>query len=180
MRVEGFVSSAVFGAFLAIALVFVETVFARFLGSSDVLVLYLAACVVAYASLIARDPRSTLRNAALGAFLSIGVLVMADGIEGIAIGLAVVIGVVRSGLDAETRTGRALCFEGVLGCAALIFASALSWPGWLGSAAALWGFSLVQSLYFLVPVSRRRASRDALGDPFERARERLLGLLDEI
>jgi hypothetical protein len=50
----------------------------------------------------------------------------------------------------------------------------------LGQAASLWAFALVSSLYFLVPARSRAGRGDEIGDPFERASERIRGLLDGV
>jgi len=179
MRVQGFISSLCFGLVAAIAVVFAQHAFAPIIGSGNVLALYLATSMAAYAALIGRTPRIMIRNAVVAAIGSSVVLTMASGIEGVAIGLTIVLMLVRTGLDVEMRSRRALFVEAVLGCGALAFASGLASPGWLGSAAAIWGFALVQSLYYLAPVVQVRPVMAGDGDPFDRARDRLLILLDE-
>ena len=179
MKIEGFASSLLFGGVVAVAVVSAQSLFAPIFGSGDVLALYLVSVLVAYTGLLGRDLRRGLRNGCVSLLGSVLVLAMANGTEGIAIGLTILLALVRSGMDSETRTPRGLMVEAVLGLGALAFASSLTGPGWLGSASALWGFALVQSLYFLAPGLRSASVGDGVGDPFERARERLLVLLEE-
>ncbi|MBJ21254.1 MAG: hypothetical protein GY910_02675 [bacterium] len=180
MSVAGITSSLLFGAMGAVTLVFTQPVFAPFVGSANALALHLAICVVAYGVSIGRNPRMRLRNGLVGSIASVAVLSLARSIDGIAIGLTIVLALVRTGLDGEARTGRTLFFETILGCGALAFSSVLAAPGGLGNSVALWGFMLVQSLYFLLPLARHRKASLAEGDPFDRARGHLLALLDEI
>ena len=183
MRVLGLGSSLVFGAAVSIGLVFMLHVFAPSIGSWNVLAFHLAACTVAYAALIGRVPRTSLRNAMVASIGSAAVLVLARGAHvgmgEVAIGLTCVVALVRSGLASESRRVRSLVVEAVLGGTSLVFAAWLATPGWLGSAAALWGYVLVQSLYFLIPRSRESSRGETEGDPFDRARDRLLAMLEE-
>jgi hypothetical protein len=184
MRVHGLGSSLVFGAAVSIALVFMQHVFAPMLGSWNVLAFYLVGCTVAYAALIGRTRRASLRNAMVGAIGAVAVFALARGSHAgmgeVAIGLTCVVALVRSGLDPALRRTRSFVIESGLGGASLVFAAWLATPGWLGSAVALWGYVLVQSLYFLIPRSRDAHRGECVGDPFDRARERLIAMLEEV
>jgi hypothetical protein len=180
MRVNGLAGSLCFGAAAAIALVFVQHLAAPFLPSSRVLVFYLAGVTIAYAALLGSTPRRAIRNGA-AAFFGATIVVMAStGMTALAVGLATLLALVRSGLEYSTKPARAIVIEMTLGGLGLAFASWLATPGWSGDALGLWGFALVQSLYFLVPGRGREKSGIGIGDPFERARERLLGLLEHV
>jgi hypothetical protein len=149
-------------------------------GSVDVLVFYLGSCTIAYAALLGSTPRRAVRNAAAALVGTLLVVMLTSGLVGLAIGLAGVLALVRSGLEHPMKPTRGFVIETLLVGLGLGFAFWVSWPGWLGNAAGLWAFSLVQSLYFLVPGrGHGRAEPDA-GDPFESARERLLGLLEDV
>jgi hypothetical protein len=184
MRVLGLGSSLVFGAAASIGLVFMMHVFAPALGSWNVLAFYLAGCTVAYAASIGRVPRTSIRNATVASIGSLAVLLLARGphvgMGEVAIGLTCVLALVRSGLDPGARRARSIVVEAVLGGTSLAFADWLATPGWVGSAVALWGYVLVQSLYFLIPRSRASTRRESEGDPFDRARDRLLAMLEEV
>ena len=180
MRIDGLGPSLVFAAGVAIALVFAMHLAAPLLGSGQTLTLYLVAATAAYAGGLAATPRAALRNA-LVALLGGGIAAgLAGGIGGLAIGLTLVLGFVRSGLEHRRPALRALVLEGGLALLALGFAAWLHGPGWLGVAVALWGYALVQSLYFLATGARLARLDLGEGDPFERAEARLCGLLDEV
>jgi hypothetical protein len=87
---------------------------------------------------------------------------------------AAALGACRSGFLYRQRPARAVLAETVLLSAGLALAS------FLGSLPlACWGFWLVQSGYFLAGgVTARADDESGGGDPFERARSRILGLLD--
>jgi hypothetical protein len=180
MRLNGLTNSLCFGAAAAIAFVFAQHVGAPLVGSVNVLVFYLAGCTIAYAALLGSTPRRAVRNAAAAFMGTILVVIVTNGLVGLAIGLTSVLALVRSGLEYPTKWARGLVIETLLMGLSLGFASWVASPGWLGDAAGLWAFSLVQSLYFLVPGRGRRRAETGVGDPFERARERLLGLLEEV
>lgn len=182
MRVNGLTSSLCFGAAAAIAFVFAQHLAAPLLGSANVFVFYWTGCTIVYAALLGSSPRRSIRNAAAAFVGSLFVVALASGTGGLAIGLTAVLALVRSGLEYPIKPARGFVIETLLGGLALGFASWVASPGWLGDAAGFWAFALVQSLYFLVP-GRGRGRTSALteaGDPFERARERLIGLLEEI
>ena len=180
MTVNGLMRSLFFGAAAAIALVFVLHIAAPFLGSTKVFEFYLAGSAIAYAALLGSTPQRSIRNAAAAFAGSMLVVMVSGGMAGLAIGLTCVLAMVRSGLEYSTKPIRAIAIETTLGGLALGFAAWVAWPGWLGAAAGLWAFALVQSLYFLVPVRLRDTSKTDLGDPFDHARERLLMLLEEL
>ncbi len=179
MRVQNLTSSLAFGAAAAISFVFARHLAGPLLGSTNVFVFYLAGCTVAYAAMLGATPRRAARNAA-AAFLGAGFVVLfSSGTVALVIGLCSVLGLVRSGLEYSTKGVRGLSIEMLLGGLGLGFGWWVASPGWLGNAAGLWAFALVQSLYFLVPGRSRKSRESDVGDPFERARERLLGLLEE-
>ena len=78
----------------------------------------------------------------------------------------------------EEMVGEPL-FEKVGRGLALTTAGWVAWHGWIGQAAALWSYFLVQSLYFLLPMAGGEGASAGVGDEFERARDHLLALLDE-
>ncbi|MAG29670.1 MAG: hypothetical protein CL908_02105 [Deltaproteobacteria bacterium] len=179
MRIDGLTKSLVFGAGAAITLVFVLHLAAPLVGAVDAVGLYLVVCTVAYAALLGACARQAWRNAIAALAGSVVVVLLGGGLWGLAIGLTCVLGLVRSGLERRMRPARALVVETLLGLFALGFSAWIVAPGWLGMAVSLWAYVLVQSLYFLVPGRGHSKSGGDPGDPFERAHERLLGLLEE-
>lgn len=180
MRRNGLTKSLCFGAAASIGFVFAQHVGAPLVGSVDVLVFYLGSFTIGYAALLGSTPRRAVRNAAAALVGTVLVVMVTGGLAGLAIGLAGVLALVRSGLEYPMKPARGLVVETLLMGLSLGFAFWVSSPGWLGTAAGLWAFSLVQSLYFLVPGRGRRRAETGVGDPFESARERLLGLLEDV
>jgi hypothetical protein len=97
----------------------------------------------------------------------------------LALCLAALIGAVRSGLLYRARPLRAILTEVALALGGLLFARLLLGPSALAAMLAIWGYFLVQSLFFLIPGARPGRGDDPVPDPFERAHARALALLDE-
>jgi hypothetical protein len=180
MRSHGLTKSLCFGAAAAIAFFFVLHLGAPLVGSTDVFVFYLSGCTIAYAAMLGSTPRRAARNAAAAFMGTVVVGMFTSGMLAFVIGLTSVIALVRSGLEYPARSVRGVVIELLLGGLGLGFAAWVASPSWVGAAAGFWAFSLVQSLYFLVPGFGVRESQADSGDPFERAREQLLGLLEEV
>lgn len=180
MRIRGFAASLAFGAISALSLLLVGPLLAPRHGLGGFASLYVAGCLVVYAVLLGRNARERLRNGAIASVVAVLVLAGSNDGAAIAVGLTCGLALVRTGLDARLRTARGWLQEGILGCTALVFAGVLFSPGALGGALALWGFALVQSLFYLLPYPRGEASSAGQGDAFERARAQLLSLLGEV
>ncbi len=188
MRVRRFGSSLAFAALSAVAFVFAQLALASIVGSARVWTLHLTTSLVGYAFCLGTTPRRSVRGA-LVALVGAGVVVaLARDLGELALGLTLVLAVVRTALEPATRNAPAFLLEGCLGVVALGFAGWLGSPTWLGGAAAIWGFALVQSLHPLLGsvLPRRLGGRDGpcrAGtdpiDPFDRARAGLLALLDD-
>ena len=86
----------------------------------------------------------------------------------------------RSGFLYRSQPARALLLEGALSGGGLAFAYAMAGPGLLATALAIWGFFLAQSLFFLAGGVKQRDAEPAGTDPFEKARQRALALMDEV
>ena len=185
MSIRGWGSSLVFGALSALSLVLVEGLLFARLTSGSLVWPTVAGCLLVYAGLLGRDARERMRNLLVAGVVVALVLAAAGDGATIAVGLTLGLAIVRTGLDARLRTPRGWLREGLLGAAALLFASGLLSPGVVGGALAFWGFALVQSLFFLLPpfvAEEPDGARDGVSrerDAFERARAQLLILLDD-
>jgi len=175
---SGFHRTLLFGALAALGVPAVGLLAAPVLGFGTAICLYVLGLAATYLAWIAGGARRALGAAALAGLGSLVLLVLAPGPFLLAVGAALLVAVVRSGFLYRGPQPRLLLLEGVLLLAGLAVAEALAAPGVLGIALAIWGYFLVQSLYFLLARPARRAVRPA-GDPFERARERLERLLEE-
>jgi hypothetical protein len=137
----------------------------------------------AAAQLAATAPsrRRGLAAAALCGGLGLGVLALRLPLAQTALLGAALFGACRSGFLFRQRPARALAVEALLLAGGLALAGWLAgpWPSLRSLALGCWGFWLVQSAYFLVGgVSARSDDDAAAGDAFERARSRILALLD--
>ena len=184
MRVNDVGSSLGFGGLVAIGLFCLERLLGPWPVSASVEAAYLAGCLVVYCGLLGSTRRHMMRNALVGLFGAAIVVMISDGMGGIFVGFTCVLGFVRSGLEFRRGPLRGLILESVIGGAGLVFAAWLAMPGGLGDSIALWGFMLVEGLYFLIGEAPskeglRRGRGGSCGrDPFERADRELSGLLD--
>jgi len=176
---SGFTRTLLFGALAALGVPATGLLLAPVLGSSLTLSLYVLGLPIAYVAWVAGSLRRAVLAAGLAAIGTFVLLLFLPGHALCAVGAAGILAAVRSGFLFRAPQPRLLVLEAILLVAGLAVADALATPGLVGSALAVWGFFLVQSLYFPLARPRVRADRPA-GDPFERARERLEHLLDEI
>ena len=82
-------------------------------------------------------------------------------------------------VDSESPLGRALLVEASLLAAGLAFAKALAGSSVSSVALAVWGFFLVQSLFFLAGGTAARPEEEFAEDPFDRARREAVRLMEE-
>lgn len=176
---RGFARTLVFGALAALGVPAVWLLLAPLLGSSLVLGLYWVGLAIAYPVWIAGSLRRAVGAAALSGVGALVLLALLPGLSVMAAGAALLVAAVRSGFLYRAPQPRLLVLEALLLVVGLTVANALATPGVLGMALAVWGYFLVQSLYFLLARPRPRAATPG-GDSFERASERLERLLDEM
>jgi hypothetical protein len=178
MRCNTFGRSLVFAALAAAGMLALEVILAP-LNPHSVLACYAVAVAVAYVAAIAPQRASGLAAGALAALLGVALVLLPLDLGQTALGAALVVAVCRSAILYRARPLRALLLELAL------LAGGLGLAGWLadGGAASLalglWGYLLVQSVFFLVGGVTVRSDCEAQIDPFERARAGLLALLDE-
>ncbi len=180
MNEHGFARTIGAGIAAAVSLVFVQHLAAPWMGSASVATLHGAGSLILYTAWLAPSRRAAFRNAAVALAGVALIFVVADSLETRWLGLALLLAFLRSGLGPSMRPARAVVVEvGLLG-GGLAMAVWLAGAGWFGQALGLWGYALVQSLYFLVPGrASPRFEQSSDGDPFDRARDRLINLLDE-
>ena len=148
------------------------------LGGRGALALYLVGVTAIYTAGLTPSLRRALATAMLVGTSGAGLAVMAPGLRELAIGLAVVLGVSRSGFLYRTTAARAVVTEGALIVGGLLFAYSLSGPSLRAIVLCVWSFFLVQSLFFLVPGARHRTQDATRGDAFAAAHARALALLE--
>jgi hypothetical protein len=176
MRWNDFSRSLLFAAVAAAGFAPFAMLTTPWLSVSWALALYALACGPLYLSGLGSSRRRGVRSALLAAVLG-GVALLVAGSPREAIVLAAVIaGLVRSGVVYHRPLARAALIEagllGVgLGVAQLLIASST-----LSIVLAIWGFFLVQSVFFLVGGARRERSTRG-GDAFERAVDQVNAIL---
>jgi hypothetical protein len=175
MRWNSFARSAVFAAAAALLAVPFFLLFAPLFGAHTAVVSLAIALSAAYVAGIAGNLRRGLAG-----LLGLLVCAIAESLPEVAIGTAVVLAVVRSGLLHRGRgRARALAVELCLGAAALLVARFLADASIAGLALTVWGFFLVQSFFFLLGAGPGAVRARPEVDPFEQARGRLLELFED-
>lgn len=176
MGANGFGRSLLFGALAGAGLLAGLVLLAPAVPPRALLGLALPALAVLYVMGIAPSPRRGLAGGALAAVLAAPLLLLGPAAS--AVGAAAVVSLCRSAFLYRARPLRALAVEGALGVAGLGLGHHLAGPGAASWALAVWGYFLVQSLFFLVGGTRPRGVDEPAADPFDTARERLLSLLE--
>ena len=178
MRWNTFARSAVFAAVAAGAWLAWVVVAAPIAGVWNARVLYLIGVTAVYLAGLTPHGTRRLAIALLTVLAGAALAVMAHTIAELALGLAAIIGIARSGFFYRSAPARAVAIEGCLLISGLLFARFLAGVALPATALALWGFFLVQSLFFLVGGVRARSARGSHPDPFEEAQRRALALLE--
>lgn len=175
---RGFARTLAFGLAAALGVPAVAVALAP-VGSSLALCLYLVGLAIAYLGWIAGSRRRALVAGAIASAAVLLLPVLGPSVGFTAVAAALLLAAVRSGYLYRGASPRALVLEVGLLLGGLATAKLLATPGVLGMALAVWGFFVVQSLYFLLARPRARTPGGG-GDPFERVRERLEGLLEDL
>jgi hypothetical protein len=178
MRLDSFSRSAGFAALAALGWIPWLLVSAPLVGGAAARAVYLVTVTALYAGGLATGvPRRALVTCAV----ALGGLVLAclaPGTSALCVGLAGVLGTVRSAFLRRTDAVRAVAIEGVLLVGGLVFARFLAGGTVTGIAMALWGFLLVQSCFFLLGGVRVRFPDPHRGDPFDEAVARATDVLE--
>ena len=140
--------------------------------------IYLIAATAVYAGGLANRRARALPLVVIVAVAGCLAALVAASTAELAIALAVLLSFARSGVLYRARPARALATEAILISAGLLFARYLGGFTVVSTALALWGFLLVQSVFFLIAGVRARSLVDGSTDAFEEAHRRALALLD--
>lgn len=172
--------SAVFAAAAGCGVMPWLLVVAPLLGVRGALAFYLVAVTAAYVTAIAPALRRGLGAGVMVGILGGGFAVAAHPLPELALGLALLLALARTSFLYRARPGRALALEVALVAGGLLFARCLAGSSLLSVMLALWGFLLVQSVFFLVGGIRERHTGAVRRDPFDAAYERASALLDRL
>ena len=180
MRWNHFGGTLLFGAVAAAAtLPWVEIV-APGLGLETALGSYAVLNVAIYLAGLAATPRQGFGAAAFAVLLGGLAFQVASSPREQLLVAALILGLLRSGLLYRAGFGRALLLEAVLLCGGLVVAARLFSGTTASLALAVWGFFLVQSVFFLVSgVTQQRDGAEGL-DPFDDARAHAVAILEEL
>ena len=179
MRRNTLFGSLVFGAVAALAAIPWTMRMVPVLWPYTAVAVYAVAAVALYLLWIAPTLSRGLRIGVLAGLLAAVAWALAGGLPEGLVASAAVLGVARSGFLYRTRPARALALEGALLAGGLVFARALAAPTSLGVGLGIWGFFLVQSLYFVAGGVEGRRDEEPGIDRFEKARRETLALLEE-
>jgi len=176
MRWNTFGRSATFAAVAAGGWVPWALVVGAILGVWNAGALYLIGLVTCYVAGLC--PQGTRRMAAVTGLAALALACAAGSIIELCIGLAVLLGIARSGFLYRTAPACAVLTEAVLLVGGLLFARFLGGPSLASTTLAIWGFLLVQSVFFLVAGGRARKVGARHGDGFEEVYRLATTLLD--
>jgi hypothetical protein len=177
MRLTTFGRGVAFAALAALGWIPWATLSSPFLGGRETLATYLVGSFVLYVA--ALGDRFRPGSAGAAALVACGACALAGAPSAeLAIVLASLLGLFRSGVVYGPASPRALALEVVLLGGGLLFARHLASPSLLDVGLAIWGFFLVQSFYFVrragAPApSDLAAEQDGFEDAYRRAAELL-------
>lgn len=178
MRCNTFPRSVAFAALAAIGWLPWMMLSVPLVGVWNARALYLIAVLTLYVSGLAATPTTRLRVAVATGLAAAVVALAAGSTTELAIGLALALGVARSAFLYRTASGRAVVREVILLFAGLLLARFFTAASPASTGLALWGFLLVQSLFFLVPAVCEKPAPTSHPDPFEEAHRRALSILE--
>jgi hypothetical protein len=178
-RFDSFGRTVLFGAAAAVGWSLWMLLAAPLVGPAAARPIYLVAATAIYVGGLCRAAPQRLRMAT-ATVVAAGIFAMlAQTTMSLAVGLAVILGVARSGFIHLAPAPRAVAREAMLLGSGLWLARFVTGAAMVPTAGALWAFFLVQGLLFLMPDSRADAAPAARADAFDVAYRRALSLLDE-
>jgi hypothetical protein len=179
MRARSFGGSLVFGAVAAAGYAPFALLCGPHPGGAATLALYAVLAAAAYAFALAPDRRRGLAGAALTAALGAGLLALGSAPSQAFAAAGLALAISRSALLYRSRFARALFAEGALLVAAVGVTRLLVQDTLVAGILAVWGFFLVQSVFFVIGGMRERSPAPAGADAFEVARTRAVSILEE-
>ena len=147
-------------------------------GADSALAGYLVLVTAGYLAGLAPQRRQSLAALLIATLVGCALATVARSWTELTLGLAAVLATGRSAFLYRASSARAAVIEAVLVGTGLLFARFLAGPSPRALMLALWGFLLVQSVYFLVAGVRMREPSGRRRDPFEEAYDRAVGLLE--
>jgi len=179
MRFDGFGRTLFFGFMSALGLPAAWVLLGPLFGGRVVVTGYLAGVAILYAAGIAPPWRRGLPVALLVGVLAAPLFLAADSLAQVGVLAALLAALCRGTLLRRERQVRGLAIEAGLTLFGLGLAGLLAGPGPAGIALGIWGYFLIQSLFFLIEPRPTGALRER-PDPFDEASTRLRRLLADL
>jgi hypothetical protein len=179
MRWNGFGGSLCFAAIAAAGFAPFALLISPLWGLGETLIAYAWLTAVAYPLGLGMNARRGLGSAAGTACAAVLLAVLDAGAGANLLAAAACLAFARSGLVYERRLPRALILEALLVFGGLAVAEQMIGRSTTSAVLAIWGFYLVQSVFFLVGGARWERTRPQPADPFDAAYDRALAVLDE-
>lgn len=177
MRLTTFGRGVAFAALAALGWIPWAILSSPFLGTSGALATYVVGDLVLYIAALGDRLRPGAAGAAALVASAACVLAGRPSAE-LAIALASLLGLFRSGVVYGPASPPVLALEVVLLGGGLAFARFLASPSLLHVSLAIWGFFLVQSFYFMRAGTPALSDRSGVRDGFEDAYRRAAELLE--
>jgi hypothetical protein len=178
MSCNTFLRSAVFGVVAAAGWVPWVAVAGPIAGVWNARALYLIGVTTVYVGGLSPRGARRMTAALVAGLIATAVAFAVRSTAELSIGLAVILGIARSAFLYRSTPARAVAKEAALLVGGLVFARFLAGPSLASTGFAIWGFLLVQSLFFLTSSPGARPQAGRIIDPFEEAHRRALALLE--
>ena len=178
MTVRSFGGTLAFGIAAGVGFPGFAVLSSPLVGTHTALWLWIALGAIAYSALLGQSWRERIAGAFIATLFLIPTAFLTDEIAGIAMGAALAVAIARSRLLGTHQIARTVAVEALLAAFGFAFVTALHGPGWFPISLAIWGWFLVQSLYFLIG---GLMSEPAPGDidPFDLAHEQVSRILEQ-
>ncbi len=179
MRFGNLAGNLMFAAIAGLATVAYSLIAPPLFGFGTAWLWWCLFLTVSYLVAIAPSLGRGLRIGMLSGVIGVAICLLAPGNAAALLGVTMVLGLMRSGFLFPRRLARAVSVElGLAGVAGLL-AGSLASPSSLSLGIAVWGFFLVQSLFFVIGgLEVRRFSLTE--DPFEKARREAMRVMEDL
>jgi hypothetical protein len=179
MRLGNLAGSLAFAAIAGLATVAYTLIAPPLLGFTTAWLWWCLLLTAGYLVVIAPSLGRGIRIGMLSAAIGVGIHMLAPGSAAAMLGMTVLLGLMRSGFLFPRRLARALAVELGLGSVAGVLAGALAGPSSLSLGIAVWGFFLVQSLFFVIGGLEVGAPAVTEG-AFEKAHRQAVTLMEDL
>ena len=178
MNVRSFSGTLFFGIAAGVGFPGFSLLTAPVLGGAGAFQVWVALGAIAYAALLGIGWRERIIGAFTASAFVVPAALLADGIVGLIAGAALAVAVARSYLLGTDRIARTIAIETVLAVFGFAFVRSLGGAGLFPIALAIWGWFLVQSLYFLIGGGLPRPTASGDVDAFDLAHERANAIME--